>query len=53
MTVVRKIMGDGEALMKDLVEAVQPQAVELRMGSIHLKGNHKDAVRSFLSEKGF
>ena len=51
VTVVRKIVGDAQALKKEL-EAFTGSPVREYVGRLEVKGLHSAAVKQFLAEKG-
>ncbi|KAJ1656864.1 54S ribosomal protein img2, mitochondrial [Dispira simplex] len=55
LTVVRRIYGDREKLAQDLSASIPEEYISVRKvtGHIWIKGNYRDEVLKFLTEKGF
>ncbi|KAJ3283449.1 hypothetical protein HDU79_009070 [Rhizoclosmatium sp. JEL0117] len=53
-TIIKRVEGDAEKLLKDLSETLKTQGlVNKRNGNVELKGDQLHAVRDFLTARGF
>ncbi|KAL7749981.1 54S ribosomal protein img2, mitochondrial [Sorochytrium milnesiophthora] len=55
LTIVRRIQGDSKVLASDLRPALVEAKIDVSptSGNLIVKGNHADAIRRWLAEKGF
>lgn len=53
LTLVRKYVGDAEALSRELARVCNQTQVEIRTGRIEIKGLHKEKVVAYLESLGF
>lgn len=53
ITLVRKYVGDAEALSRELARVCDQPQVEIRTGRIEIKGLHKEKVVAYLESLGF
>ncbi|KAJ1626074.1 ribosomal protein L49/IMG2, partial [Pavlovales sp. CCMP2436] len=53
LTLVRKYVGDTQALVRELVRVCEQPQVYVRTGRIEIKGLHKDKVVAYFESLGF